>query len=122
MIYDQTRLLKFVQSLFFIALSVVVAATVTPGPAIPFTFTWSDKILHLIAYFGLGLLGGTGWPERRMTLLIGMPLFGMALECVQGSLVPGRSFDWFDGLANATGVYVGYLTSLISRRILFAPS
>lgn len=105
--------------LFFAALAVVVILTVMPAPDVPITFSLNDKLLHFIAYFGLGLLGGTGWPDRRAALLISMPLFGMALECVQGGLVPGRAFDWLDGVANAVGAVVGVASSLIARRILF---
>ena len=109
-----------VQALFFAALAVVVTLTVLPGADVPVAFTLNDKLMHFIAYFGLGLLGGTGWPERRAMLLIAMPLFGMALECVQGGFVPGRAFDWLDGVANAMGAVVGVASSLVSRRILFA--
>jgi len=119
---NHAQLLRLIQALFFLALLVVVVATVLPAPAIPVKFTWEDKILHFVAYFGLGILGGTGWPERRTALLIAMPLFGMALECVQGGLIPGRAFDWFDGIANVLGAYVGVTRSRITRRILFASS
>lgn len=117
---DQIKRLRAVQLLFFAALVVVVTLTVLPAPDVPVTFSLNDKLLHFIAYFGLGLLGGTGWPERRAMLLISMPLFGMALECVQGGLVPGRAFDWLDGVANAIGAVVGVASSYIARRILFA--
>ncbi len=116
------RMLRFVQSLFFLALCVVVISMVIPAAAVPDTFDISDKILHFIAYFGLGLLGGTGWPERRYSLIVTMPLFGMVLEFVQGGFVPGRSFDWFDGLANAFGAFAGIAASYTARKILFASS
>ncbi len=114
--------LRTVQFLFFAALIVVVAATVMPSEAIPVSGTWDDKVLHFIAYFGLGLLGGTGWPERRHALLISMPLFGMSLEFAQGVMEFGRSFEWYDGLANACGAFAGVAASLIARRVLFPRS
>jgi VanZ family protein len=116
---DEIKLGRVVQGLFFAALFVVTAATVMPAPSMPVEVTWNDKILHFIAYFGLGILGGTGWPERRTSLLIMMPLFGMALECVQGGLIPGRAFDWYDGVANALGAFAGVASSLIARRVVF---
>lgn len=116
---DHTALQRIVQGLFFAALAVVVAATVTPAPDLPVAITWNDKFLHFIAYFGLGLLGGTGWPARRSVLLIVMPLFGLALEGVQGGMVPGRSFDWYDGLANALGALAGVGLSVLARRMIF---
>ncbi len=119
---NQILLVRAVQTLFFLALIVVVIATVIPAPAMQVAITWNDKILHFIAYLGLGLLGGTGWPERRRSLLILMPLFGLALEFIQGGLIPGRSFDWFDAVANAVGAYFGVMISLVARRILFVPA
>jgi len=117
---NQELLTKIVQALFFAALIVVVAATVAPAPVYPFVWTIHDKILHFVAYFGLGLIGGIGWPERRSALLVSMPLFGMALECIQGLMIVGRSFDWLDGLANAIGLFVGVVSSFPARRIIFA--
>lgn len=111
-------LTKIAQALFFAALAVVVVGTMTPGPPIPTNV--SDKLLHFIGYFGLGLLGGTGWPERRMALFLWMPLFGMALEVIQGVFVPWRAFEWLDGLANAVGAVVGIAASFLARRILFS--
>lgn len=111
--------MRAVQVLFFTALAVVIFATVLPAPAMPVQVTWNDKILHFIAYFGLGLLGGAGWPERRRSLLILMPLFGLALEFIQGGFIPGRAFDWYDAVANAIGAYFGVMSSLLVRRLLF---
>jgi len=119
---SEARLLRLTQFVFFLALIVVVAATVMPSPAMPVTVTWNDKVLHFIAYFGLGILGGTGWPERRYALLLIMPLFGMALESAQGLMAIGRFFDWYDGLANAVGAFAGVAASLLVRRILFPAS
>lgn len=116
---DRILLARVVQTLFFLALFVVVIATVMPAPVMAMTATWNDKVLHFIAYFGLGILGGTGWPEGRRSLLILMPLFGLTLEFVQGGFIPGRSFDWLDALANAFGAYAGVISSLLARRILF---
>ena len=116
---SETYLLRLTQFLFFAALVVVVAATVMPVPSMPVSVTWNDKILHFIAYFGLGILGGTGWPARRYALLLTMPLFGMALEAAQGVMAIGRYFEWYDGIANALGAFAGVAASLAVRRILF---
>jgi len=89
----QELLTKAVQALFFAALIVVVLGTVAPGSSIPSSAVWNDKLLHLVGYFGLGFLGGTGWPDRRMVLFFLMPIFGMALEVIQGVFIPWRAFD-----------------------------
>ncbi len=111
---------RAIQALFFLALIVVVTLTVIPGAAIQTEMSLNDKLLHFIAYFGLGILGGTGWADRRHVLVIAMPIFGLALEIIQGGFVEGRSFDWYDGLANAIGAFAGVAASLLCRRILFA--
>ena len=115
----QKLLTNIAQALFFSALIVVVLGTIVPGSSIPTPTEFNDKILHFVGYFGLGLLGGTGWPARRWSLLIWMPLFGMALELVQGVFIPWRSFEWFDGAANAAGAIAGIGASFLARRILF---
>lgn len=119
---NQTLLERGVQALFFLALIVVVTLTVIPGASVPTDVSLNDKLLHFVAYFGLGVLGGTGWADRRHMLIIAMPLFGLALEVIQGGFIEGRSFDWYDGLANALGAFAGVAASLMSRRILFAES
>ena len=116
----QRLMTKTVQALFFAALVVVVVGTVVPGSSIPSSGGLNDKVLHFIGYFGLALLGGTGWPDRRLALLLWMPLFGMALEVVQGVLIPYRAFEWYDGAANAAGAIAGIAASFLARRILFA--
>lgn len=116
---NQRLLTRIVQGLFFAALVVVVLGTIAPGPSIPSPVVWNDKVLHFVGYFGLGLLGGTGWPERRHLLVLWMPLFGMALEFLQGAFIPWRSFEWMDGAANAVGAIAGIAASFLARRILF---
>ena len=115
----QELLTKLVQALFFAALAVVVIGTIAPGPALPTPPKFNDKLLHFVGYFGLGLLGGTGWPERRTMLLLWMPLFGVALELIQGIFIPWRAFEWFGALANAVGAIAGIAASFLARRILF---
>lgn len=114
------RIIQFVQVLFFAALAVVVAATVVPAPEMPVTVTWNDKLLHFVAYFGLGILGGSGWENRRAFLLLLMPVFGLGLEFVQGAFIPGRAFDWYDAVANAAGAFAGVASSLRLSRLLVA--
>jgi len=106
--------------LFLAALVVVVTGTLIPAAALVATESWTDKILHVVAFAGLGLLGGTGWPDRRGALLFALPLLGLGLEIVQGAAIPGRQFDWLDAAANTIGVAAGLLASLVAARLLFA--
>lgn len=85
-----------------------------------------DKVVHFFEYLLLALLvaracAALPWPERRWaTWLLSSALvlaIGGADECYQ-SLVPGRSSEWLDLLADGFGGMVGsglYLWG-ISRR------
>ncbi len=76
----------------------------------------SDKIGHLIAYFTLA----TSWfyvfrAERKKWKFIALILivFGMILEGLQGTLTTYRTADWYDELANTTGVIISYIISYL---------
>ena len=56
-----------------------------------------DKILHMIAFAVLALLGAFAYPTLRLTvLLLGLSAFGSLIELIQ--LIPGmnRKADWRD--------------------------
>jgi VanZ family protein len=75
-----------------------------------------DKVAHFSAYGVLGLLLGFGWwqHERRpaawILLLLGM-LVGAADELHQ-TMVPGRSAELADFVADAAGVLTGFWLSV----------
>ena len=79
-------------------------------------FPFSDKVFHLVLYFGLG--GLTLW-ALRMTRLNGkISIFYIAFICValyglsdelHQLFVPGREFSLFDLLADAVGAAFGIL-------------
>lgn len=119
---QRSPLERVVQITWFAALIVVVSLTLLPGNSVSPPLSLNDKLLHFVAYFGLGILGGTGWPERRGLFLVAMPLLGLGLECTQGAFVPGRVFDWGDAVANAIGAFAGVASSVIARRLLFKDS
>lgn len=81
-------------------------------------FPFSDKVFHLILYFGLG--GLTLW-ALRMTKLKGktsigyiafilVALYGLSDELHQ-LFVPGREFSLFDLIADAAGAALGIMTA-----------
>ena len=56
-----------------------------------------DKILHMIAFAVLALLGALAYPALRLiVLLLGLSAFGMVIELIQ--LIPAlnRTADWRD--------------------------
>lgn len=79
-----------------------------------------DKLNHVLAFAGpmFAGLAARGRPTYREGVRLGLALlaFGAALELLQG-LMPPRSADWADGLADAIGVGLGAAAySLALRR------
>ncbi len=77
-------------------------------------FNPTDKMMHLGAYFGLGIVWFIYYIFKRpedqfkkkhffnITILI--ILFGMLIEVLQGTITSYRQPDWADILANSIGV------------------
>lgn len=75
---------------------------------------YQDKLAHFVFYFGAMWLAGkaiqksVGPGTRRKVLLrralIGLLLFGLAIEGLQMILPSGRSAQWTDVLANTFGM------------------
>jgi VanZ family protein len=91
-----------------LVLAVIVLALIPP-PSITKGAIYTDKIGHFIAYFIL-----MGWfaqiyhvPKQRLLFMIGFLLLGGLLEILQG-LSGIRQADWFDMLANSTGVLAAW--------------
>lgn len=67
----------------------------------------NDKIGHALAYFALTVNGGLAFGKKRyIHLAVGLFLFGLIIELLQG-LVPGRTSSSLDLLANSTGIVIG---------------
>mgnify|MGYP000715023080 CR=1 FL=1 len=70
----------------------------------------SDKYLHFIAYFTLCLLWFFALRDRlqryvfRVLVPLGLILYGIILEGLQGGLTTYRTADIYDALANTAGV------------------
>lgn len=81
-------------------------------------FAGADKLVHGILYFTLSitsffLLYKTRSLQNRQRVIlfaIAIPvLFGGVVEILQNYLIPGRSGDIYDFMANSTGVFLGWL-------------
>ena len=64
-----------------------------------------DKVKHAIAYAAIAGFGFIAYPERHfwVPIAVGSVLWGIAIEFGQ-RLVPGRSFEIADMVANTAGV------------------
>ena len=75
---------------------------------------YQDKLAHFIFYFGAMWLAGMAihksigpGPRRKVLMrraLVGLLLFGLAIEGLQMVLPAGRSAEWTDVLANTFGM------------------
>ena len=60
-----------------------------------------DKILHMIAFAVLALLGALAYPALRLTvLLLGLSAFGILIELIQLAPALNRTADWRDPAAD----------------------
>jgi VanZ family protein len=99
----------------------ILLGSTSRGVKVPIpTPNWveSDKLVHALAYAGLGFLTLVGlyvhqrWKATRgnqLLVLFFCLLFGVSLECVQGAFVPGRMFEFPDMIANTVGLGLGWL-------------
>lgn len=102
-----------VRTLWIIATLLVLVSALAPLPAAPDLPSYSDKLVHFACYLVLGWLATLAQRRRQAQLLAtaGMVVLGVAIECLQG-LLPWRSFEWLDMVANGAGVVTGYLLAV----------
>jgi VanZ family protein len=90
---------------FYLACLLVAGLSLAPGAALP-EISVGDKIEHVLAYAALGLLGVTTARRAPVFTILGLILFGIALELLQ-AFSPGRSPEIGDALADTIGVCLG---------------
>jgi VanZ family protein len=104
------------------SLVVVIVGELLPGDSAPMVLlsstNISDKVFHFVAYMGLAFLPMLGFrPLAGIACAGSMILLGIALEFAQ-TLVPGRSYEVADMVANTLGVCTGIAAGLLGRRLL----
>jgi VanZ family protein len=98
---------------FALACAAIFALSSMSRPPIPeqLIFWQSDKLLHALAYLGLGALAAFGlWPARAWRSRLaawGLAVSYGALDELHQRLVPGRSCSGWDLLADALGAALG---------------
>jgi VanZ family protein len=77
-----------------------------------------DKLEHVIAYAGMALAGSLAFPRLPafLRLLVLLPALGIALEFCQ-MLVPGRSAEVGDAVADTIGVLLVIVPALVLQRM-----
>jgi glycopeptide antibiotics resistance protein len=107
--------------LWLAAVAVVVTGELLPAASAPMlwlgTLQISDKVMHFGAYLLLAFIPCFGFPLRTGISLSALLIaLGVALEFAQ-KLVPGRSCDPLDALANTLGVVLGGVLGVLAGRL-----
>ena len=99
---------------FFLYLFLILIGSSIPGKSVPtvFALTW-DKLLHLLEYFFLGILGYRAYANRYQYTTIIISVFGIVFGCIDEiwqSFIPGRHPSYYDVIADGIGVISGAIT------------
>jgi VanZ family protein len=88
------RLLFWAAALFAFVMALVPRPPPVPGHP-------SDKLLHVLAFATLGLLGGVAYRRvGALKLIGGLSLFGAVIEILQGTALIHRDRDVLDWVAD----------------------
>ena len=79
---------------FYAAGALVAALSLVPSTTLPPT-SIGDKVEHVIAYAVLGLLGAASSERGVLRVILGLAVFGLAIELLQ-AFSPGRAPDPLD--------------------------
>ena len=99
---------------FYLYLFFILIGSSIPGKSVPtvFALTW-DKLLHVIEYFFLGVLGYRAYDNRYKYITIIISVFGIVFGCIDEilqSFIPGRYPSYYDVIADSSGVILGVIT------------
>ncbi|PSW21195.1 hypothetical protein C9I98_04380 [Photobacterium sanctipauli] len=78
-----------------------------------------DKILHLGAYCCFVLIAHFIFVHLRHLLWLSLTLcgYGLLLEFIQSSYIPGREGSLLDAISNMLGVAIGFITVFFYRKL-----
>jgi hypothetical protein len=96
----------------------ILVACTWPGKDIPAApVVGFDKVVHSSLFTVWTILWLLIYPQKsRSIVLLGMA-YGLGLEFYQQLLPFDRTFDWWDAVADAVGVLIGYgITTLLLNR------
>lgn len=100
---------------FFAAAVLVAAVSLVPSTTLPPT-SIGDKVEHVIAYAVLGLLAAASSERGVMRVILGLAVFGAAIEMLQ-AFSPGRSPDLLDVVADVAGAGLGCGLAILLRHM-----
>lgn len=105
--------------LFFISLALVTLLSLIPATSVPQAVQFWDKAQHSLAFAALSITGMLAFPQRAGLVFVGLLTHGAFIEIMQDTLTTTRMGDFFDWLADGTGVLAG---AVFHRCILSKPA
>src|SRR3954452_6010437 len=108
------RLRTYCRWLFPPCLVVVLALALAP-PQVPTPTIGWDKANHALTFAVLALIGLAAYPRRIAPVLLGLLLYGGAIELLQG-LTDYRTAEWLDWGADGVGLALGSMLTRLSPR------
>ena len=107
---------RLLPALFWGLLLGVVILSLLPDEYLPpQAFSVWDKAQHALAFAGLGACGLLAYPRHPGRVLLGLLLYGGAIELAQATTT-WRFGDWHDWLADAIGLAAGSAVAWGLRR------
>ncbi|MDR1876736.1 MAG: VanZ family protein [Flavobacteriaceae bacterium] len=114
---NHPRIIKIVFGFYFIILTGLLLKSPEDnqslkllGSVLGLGTGFGDKIVHIITFLGLSLLGRTSFPKRNPVILILLfTLYGVAIEFLQEYMSTGRTCEFLDMLADFTGCLLGVI-------------
>ncbi|MEO9571074.1 MAG: VanZ family protein [Polaribacter sp.] len=114
----------FKDNLFIIAIGITIGIAYLSLMQVPKTqlsFTSSDKVYHLFAYFTLTICWLFSFYKKtslKYKIVITCIIYGIIIEILQHTLTKYRTGDIYDVLANTIGIILGLIVfNLILKKI-----
>lgn len=92
-----------------------------PGSGLPDMSHGRDKWIHLAGFAPFGLLWSLAGRRAVWVIAAGF-IFGFLIEVYQGVMPIGRSFDFFDALADTAGTVIGVAAFWVLQRLKLLPA
>ena len=95
--------LLLVRVLFWVSVIATAVVATMPQP-IQVSWSFSDKLQHLLTFLLLTMLGFLAHREQRRSVALGLIGFGLLIELLQALPIVGRQADAYDWLADCLGI------------------
>ena len=93
--------------LFYLTLAVVTALLLWPFAPTEPSWEYKDKVEHMTVFTILALLGGLSYQQSLKKVALGLVIYGMSTEILQGTLTTTRQASVADWLADCAGIAIG---------------